>query len=269
MAPTHVQVVEGNPHLRSLLGWHLQQNGYSVHLTANMHQGRDVFLKQRPNLVVIDSDLPDGHGLELCRWLHRQNGPLILFISAENNENHVVKGLGAGADDYLRKPFGIQEFLARIHALERRSRPVLPSQLRYGDLRIDLVQRRVHYNRELVELTPQEFSLIFVLAQAEGKALSRSELLERAWPDNIDNPRTVDTHVLSLRKKIEISPQQPQLIQTVRNVGYRLNLEYLQEPDTVSSSGVGLSSNPRLTPFTQPQQSPLNGDRAVYSRKYR
>ncbi len=228
MDANHVQIVEGNPHLRSLLGWHLQQVGYKVHLTSSMQHGRDVFTKQRPNIVVIDSNLPDGHGLDLCRWIHRQQSPLILFLSAESTEVNVVTGLNSGADDYLRKPFGIQEFLARIEALSRRTQQILPSQLRYGDLRIDLVQRRVHYNHELVELTPQEFSLIYVLAQAQGLALSRSDLLERAWPENIDNPRTVDTHILSLRKKIELDPQQPQLIQTIRNVGYRLNLEYLK-----------------------------------------
>lgn len=230
MESTHVLIVEGNPHLRSLLGWHLQQKQFSVHLTSTMQQGRDVFVKQQPGIVVIDSELPDGQGLDLCKWIHRLKSAKILLISAEVEEKSIVKGLSAGADDYLRKPFGIQEFLARMQALSRRSNPSLPSQLRYGRLRIDLVQRRAHSNNELVDLTPQEFSLLYVLAQSEGLALSRKELLERAWPDKIDNPRTVDTHVLSLRKKIEFDPQQPQVIQTVRNVGYRLNLEFLKRP---------------------------------------
>ncbi|MFM7352608.1 MAG: winged helix-turn-helix domain-containing protein, partial [Microcystis aeruginosa] len=95
--------------------------------------------------------------------------------------------------------------------------------LDYGDMKIDLAQRRVQCYGEFIELTPQEFSLIYVLAQAEGIPLSRSELLRRAWPDAIDNPRTIDTHILSLRKKIEIDPRKPSLIQTVRNVGYRFN----------------------------------------------
>ena len=247
MESTHVQVVEGNPHLRSLLGWHLQQKQFIVHLTGNMQQGRDSFMKNQPNIVVIDSDLPDGHGLELCKWLSRHKSTKILLISAESEESQIVNGLASGADDYLRKPFGIQEFLARIQALGRRSSPKLPSQLRYGKLKIDLVQRRAHSNNELVDLTPQEFSLLYVLAQSEGLALTRKELLQRAWPDKIDNPRTVDTHILSLRKKIEFDPQQPQVIQTVRNVGYRLNLEFLTKPAPVappvsrppSSSGYG------------------------------
>jgi two-component system, OmpR family, response regulator len=224
---THIEIVEGNPHLRSLLGWHLQQSGYTVHLTSGIRQAREVYARQQPDIVVVDTDVSDGDGLDFCRWLYRQQRPIIMMLSASAGEVDVVEGLKSGADDFLKKPFGIQEFLARAEALSRRCRSALPIQLRYGELRIDLVQRRVHYNQELVDLTPQEFSLLYILVQAEGVALSRLELLQRAWPENIDNPRTVDTHVLSLRKKLELDPQQPQLIQTVRNVGYRLNLEFL------------------------------------------
>jgi two-component system OmpR family response regulator len=113
--------------------------------------------------------------------------------------------------------------------------------LDYGDLKIDLVQRRVQYLGESIDLTPQEFSLLYILTQAEGNALSRTELLRRAWPEAIDNPRTIDTHVLSLRKKIETDPRKPSLIQTVRNVGYRFNVEALEE-----GSSQGLSEPSRL-----------------------
>ncbi|AFY65822.1 response regulator transcription factor [Geitlerinema sp. PCC 7407] len=224
MASVCIQIIEGNPHLRSLLGWHLQQVGYWVHLSAEIQQAREVFLARQPSLVILDSELTGGDGLEFCRWLQHQQRSLILMLSARNSEADIVAGLKAGADDYLTKPFGMQEFLARVEALTRRSRSTVPpSSLDYGDLQIDLVQRRVRYKGEFVDLTPQEFSLLFVLAQADGMPLTRSELLRRAWPDAIDNPRTVDTHVLSLRKKIEIDPRQPSLIQTVRNVGYRFN----------------------------------------------
>ena len=151
------------------------------------------------------------------------------MLSARNTESDIVAGLKAGADDYLTKPFGMQEFMARIEALIRRVRTTAaPISLEYGDLKIDLVQRRVRFKDEFIDLTPQEFSLLYVLAQAEGLPLSRSELLRRAWPDAIDNPRTIDTHVLSLRKKIETDPRQPSLIQTVRNVGYRFNPVVIQ-----------------------------------------
>jgi two-component system, OmpR family, response regulator len=221
-----IQIVEGNPHLRSLLGWHLQQVGYWVHQSADLQQAREVFQTRQPHLVILDSELPDGDGIEFCRWLQQQQQSLILVLSARNAEADIVAGLKAGADDYLTKPFGMQEFLARVEALTRRSRTTnAPATLDYGDLKVDLVQRRVRLKHELIELTPQEFSLLYVLAQAGGLPLSRSELLRKAWPDEIDNHRTVDTHILSLRKKIETDPRQPSIIQTVRNVGYRFNVE--------------------------------------------
>lgn len=228
MGSVGIQIVEGNPHLRSLLGWHLQQAGYRVHQSASLYQAREVFLMRQPTLVILDSEVSDGDALEFCGWLHRQQMPFILMLSARNTEADIVGGLKAGADDYLTKPFGIQEFLARVEALTRRHRATTPpAYLDYGDLKIDLVQRRVRFKEELIDLTPQEFSLLYVLAQANGMPLSRSELLHRAWPDAIDNPRTIDTHVLSLRKKLETDPRQPSLIQTVRNVGYRFNPEFL------------------------------------------
>ncbi len=227
-----IQIVEGNPHLRSLLGWHLQQSGYSVYQSADLHQALEVFHHRQPALIILDSELPDGDGVEFCRWL-RQQQSLILMLSARSSEADIVQGLRAGADDYLTKPFGMQEFLARVEALTRRRMAALPpASLDCGDLHIDLVHRRVRFKGELIELTPQEFSLLYVLAQAGGMPLSRSELLQRAWPDEIDNPRTVDTHILSLRKKVEMDPRQPNLIQTVRNVGYRLNLESLSPKAT-------------------------------------
>lgn len=228
MGASCIQIVEGNPHLRSLLGWHLQQAGYWVYQAADIRQARDVFQNRQPSLVILDSELPDGDGIEFCRWLSQQQLALILMLSARTTEADIVTGLRAGADDYLTKPFGMQEFLARVEALIRRSKVTAPpASLDYGDLKIDLVHRRVRFKGDLIDLTPQEFSLLYVLAQAGGLPLSRSELLRRAWPDEIDNPRTVDTHVLSLRKKVETDPRQPNLIQTVRNVGYRFNLELL------------------------------------------
>ena len=151
--------------------------------------------------------------MELCHWLYNQQKPLILLLSARSSELDIVNGLKTGADDYLTKPFGMQEFLARVEALIRRMRVnSAPLSIDYNDLKIDLVQRRVQVRGEFIELTPQEFSLLYVLAQAEGNPLSRADLLRRAWPD----------------------ARQPNLIQTVRNVGYRLN-PILIEHKVVSS----------------------------------
>ncbi|MGP0127962.1 MAG: response regulator transcription factor [cyanobacterium endosymbiont of Rhopalodia musculus] len=259
----YIAIVEGNPHLRSLLGWHLQQAGYMAQQWANLQQARHAFVHRLPSLVILDSDLPDGDGIELCQWLHNQRQSLILILSARTSEKDIVKGLNSGADDYLTKPFGMQEFMARVEALIRRLRVAsAPLYLDYGDLKIDLVQRRVQYRGDFVDLTPQEFSLLYVLAQAEGNPLSRSELLQRAWPEAIDNPRTIDTHVLSLRKKIETDPRQPSLIQTVRNVGYRFNPEVLHDSPSTSPAAPPIgtqvnlhSHNPTSSNKTNPRLS--------------
>lgn len=251
MISAHISIVESNPHLRSLLGWHLQQAGYTVSQSASLQQGRDAFYRHQPALVIIDSDLPDGDGLELSHWLYQQQKSLILLLSARNNEQDIVRGLKTGADDYLTKPFGMQEFLARVEALLRRMRITnsVPLSMECNDLKIDLAQRRVQLQGNYIELTPQEFSLLYVLAQAEGKPLSRSELLQRAWPDAIDNPRTVDTHVLSLRKKIELNPRQPNIIQTVRNVGYRFNPELMENTVNSSEAKMPTPVSPSLSRF--------------------
>ncbi|MEM7758520.1 MAG: response regulator transcription factor [Cyanobacteria bacterium P01_A01_bin.40] len=248
MVSAHISIVESNPHLRSLLGWHLQQSGYIVSQSASLQQGRDAFYRHQPTLVIIDSDLPDGDGLELSHWLYQQQKSLILLLSARSGEQDIVRGLKTGADDYLTKPFGMQEFLARVEALVRRMRlnGSVPLSMECRDLKIDLAQRRVQLKGNFIELTPQEFSLLYVLAQAEGNPLSRSELLHRAWPDAIDNPRTVDTHVLSLRKKIESNPRQPNIIQTVRNVGYCFNPELIEAQDNSLKKQVSVGNQSQV-----------------------
>jgi two-component system, OmpR family, response regulator len=255
IANLHIEIVEGNPHLRSLLGWHLQQAGYTVYLAANSQQAQEIYQAKQPDLVVLDADLPDSNGLELCRWFARQQ-IVIFMLSARNGEMEIVAGLKAGADDYLSKPFGMQEFLARVERFNRRNQPVPPASLKYGDLRIDLVQRRVHCREELVDLTPQEFGLLYVLIQAGGQPLSRQDLLQRAWPEEIDNPRTVDTHVLSLRKKVEVNPQKPRLIQTVRNVGYRFSFDHLSLAKPSAQPGTSLQSLTKIPDRDAPRVNP-------------
>ena len=253
MSSIHVQIVESNPHLRSLLGWHLQQVGYQVQQSADLRQAREGVKGDLADLIILDSDMSDGDGIEFCRWLRSQHPTLVLILSAHNTEADVVRGLKAGADDYLTKPFGMQELLARVEALIRRTRTAAaPASLNYGAINIDLVHRRVQRHNEFVDLTPQEFSLLYVLAQANGTALSRTELLRRAWPDAIDNHRTVDTHVLSLRKKIEADPRQPSVIQTVRNVGYRFNADQFGQGVEDMSSPIPLSELGSPIPLARP-----------------
>jgi two-component system, OmpR family, response regulator len=216
-----IHIVEGNHNLRSLLAWHLQQAGHQVQQSSTIAQAHQSCARELPTLAIVDSDLPDGEGIEFCQWLYPQGNSLILMLSARIREIDLVTALEAGVDDYLKKPFGMPEFLARVAALLRRNRTIttIPTDMTYGDLRIDLVRRCIYLRDRSIDLSPQEFSLLYVLAQANGRPVHRSELLKRAWDIDVDNPRTVDSHVLSLRKKLG----HPDPIETVRKVGYRLN----------------------------------------------
>ena len=189
--------------------------------SSTLAQAYQCCTQQLPTLAIVDSDLPDGEGIEFCQWLYPQGNSLMLMLSARIREIDLVNALQAGVDDYLKKPFGMPEFLARVAALLRRSRSMttIPTDMTCGDLRIDPVRRCIYLRNRSIDLSPQEFSLIYVLAQANGRPVHRSELLKRAWDINVDNSRTVDSHVLSLRKKLG----HPDPIETVRKVGYRLN----------------------------------------------
>jgi two-component system, OmpR family, response regulator len=231
-----IHVIEGNHNLRSLLTWHLHQAGYHVQQSATLAQAYQQCDRELPTLAIVDSDLPDGEGVEFCEWLYPRGNSLILMLSARIRDIDLVSALQAGVDDYLKKPFGMPEFLARVAALLRRTRGMttIPTEMTYGHLRIDLVRRCLYLSDKAqglsqalhpqklletrIDLSPQEFSLLYVLAQANGRPVHRRELLKRAW-DDIDNPRTVDSHVLSLRKKLG----HPDPIETVRKIGYRLN----------------------------------------------
>ncbi len=220
MHSLQVQVIESNPHLRSLLRWHLQQMGHTVQATADLQQARLGLQTAATHLIVLDADLI--YARELCQWVHRQLDSLVFVLGSSTAEADVLAWFQAGSDDYLSKPMNMQIFMARFRALARRWQRQTPAAcITCGSLRMDLVQRQVFVDNQMIDLTPQEFSLLFVLVQASGECLNRSELLQRAWSNTIDNPRTVDTHILSLRKKLEHDPAHPVMIQTVRSVGYR------------------------------------------------
>jgi two-component system, OmpR family, response regulator len=217
-----IAVVVGNQNLRSVLVVQLQQQGYRVQHTASMVASKNHLVAFQPELVVVDYDLADGDGLELCEWIQIHTDALILMVSTRLDESEISAAL-AVADDYLKKPFGMKEFLARVAALLRRSSSRrLPSEIVRGDLRIDMVRRRVFFAQESIELTPQEFSLLYVLLQSPDAPIERAELLRRAWDDHMgsSSSRTVDTHVLSLRKKLK----DPEIIQTIRQMGYQIHL---------------------------------------------
>jgi two-component system, OmpR family, response regulator len=215
-----IAVVVGNQNLRSVLVAQLQQQEHRVQHTASMVAAKTHLLEFQPDLVVVDYDLADGNGLELCEWIQIHTDALILMVSTRLEESDISASL-AVADDYLKKPFGMKEFLARVSAILRRSSSRrLPSEIVRGDLRIDMVRRRVFFAQKSIDLTPQEFSLLYVLLQSPDEPIERSELLRRAWDEHMGGSRTVDTHILSLRKKL----QDPDIIQTIRQMGYQIHI---------------------------------------------
>jgi two-component system, OmpR family, response regulator len=215
-----IAVVVGNQNLRSVLVAQLQQQGYRVQHTASMVAAKAHLIEFQPEMVVVDYDLSDGNGLELCEWIQIHTNALILMISTRLEESAIETAL-AVADDYLKKPFGMKEFLARVAAILRRSSSRrLPSEIVRGSLRIDMVRRRVYFDQESIDLTPQEFSLLYVLLQSPDEPIDRPELLRRAWDEHMGGSRTVDTHILALRKKLKA----PEIIQTIRQMGYQIHL---------------------------------------------
>jgi DNA-binding response OmpR family regulator len=221
-----IVVAEDERDLNTLVRRHLEDEGHRV---VQVYDGAEAVLavrRERPDLLVLDWMMPKLDGLEVCRRVRRESIVPILMLTARSEEIDRVLGLEVGADDYLVKPFGIRELLARVHALLRRVELFreagndTPPVLTAGPLQIDLAQHTVTVDGDGVELTPKEFDLLALLVRNPGRAFARDYLLEKVWGyDYAGFDRTVDTHVLRLRKKLGESGDQ---IETVWGVGYRL-----------------------------------------------
>jgi two-component system, OmpR family, alkaline phosphatase synthesis response regulator PhoP len=205
----------------------LEQEGYEVEVARDGRCGLELARSWAPDLIVLDLMLPELDGLHVLRAL-RQEGRAtpVLVLTARGQESDKVLGLKLGGDDYVTKPFGLLELLARVEALLRRSDPP-PSDgdalHRFGDVELREGSRTVRRAGELVELTPKEYELLLVLLRARGDVVSRHELLRRVWGYRADvATRTLDTHVGELRRKLEPEVSTPRHILTVRKVGYRL-----------------------------------------------
>lgn len=222
-----ILVVDDEELIQELLRFNLEKEGYQVLTAFDGAQALNVIEESRPDLVLLDIMLPGMNGLEVCNQL-RLNPKFrdlpVIMLTAKGEEIDKVVGLEIGADDYLTKPFSPRELLARIRARLRRLKPVEEENvLLRGDLRIDLDRFRVSIRGEEVELTPKEFELLRVLSAHPGKVYSRDELLERVWSyEYAGDTRTVDVHVRHLRQKVEKDPSNPEYIETLRGIGYRL-----------------------------------------------
>ena len=222
-APLKVLVVDDEPPIRKLLRMGLSTQGYEILEAPNGKASLDL-LSQNPDLVILDLGLPDMQGLELLRMMRARNEAVpIVVLSSRGDEVGKVQALDLGADDYITKPFGMDELLARMRAAFRHQLQVHGERpiFRTGDLSVDLVRRIVKVADREVKLSPKEYDLLRVLVQHAGKVLTHKFLLGELW-DNLTDAQYLRVYVRQLRQKIEADPEQPQFIVTETGIGYRL-----------------------------------------------
>lgn len=224
-----ILVVDDEPSISTLVEFNLKLAGYEVHCVYDGEAVFEALPVFRPDLVVLDLMLPKLDGIQVCRKI-RSEGNLvpIIMLTALQDLSDKIAGLDNGADDYMTKPFSPQELVARIHAILRRNQslPAVNGQspFRIGPLLVKPDQREVYVDEKPVDLTPKEFELLLFLCRHSGKVLSRQQLLHGVWDYHfLGDTRIVDVHISHLRDKIESNARSPELIVTIRNVGYKLN----------------------------------------------
>ena len=223
---TRVLIVEDNDDLAFGLRNNLEIEGYAVDVAGDGPSGLDAARRARPDLVVLDLMLPGLDGYRVLRQLRDDGLTMpVLILTAKGEEADKVRGFRLGADDYVTKPFGVLELLARVEALLRRTRPAAPGGgERFGDVEVDRATRIVRRDGQPVSLTPMEFDLLVALIDRRGAVATRLELLSQVWGhSSAVMTRTVDTHIGELRRKLEADPSAPRHILTVRKAGYRLD----------------------------------------------
>jgi DNA-binding response OmpR family regulator len=222
-----IVVVEDEATLADTLVYNLKEEGYDVVAADNGEDGLTAIRSELPDLIILDIMLPRLDGLSVCRIVRKDAGTQhipIIMLTARGTEVDKIVGLESGADDYITKPFGLGEFLARVRAVMRRSpgRPTVQDELIATDLRVDLTGRRVFRGSDELHLSHKEFDLLSELMRNQGAVLSRDLILTKVWGyEYFGDKRTVDVHIRWLREKIEEDPSNPQRIVTVRGVGYR------------------------------------------------
>ncbi len=223
---TRILLVDDERSIQTLLSYPLRKDGYHVTSARDGREALQRFDEARFDLVVLDLMLPQMDGVEVCRELRARSPVPIIMLTAKGGEMDKVAGLEVGADDYITKPFSMREFRSRVKAALRRSRMVAepPSEetIERDELTVDFERRMVTLCDEEIGVTYVEFEILAALARSPGRVLSRETLLEHVWGDSeYRDPRTVDVHIRHLREKLETDPKEPQLLLTVRGVGYR------------------------------------------------
>jgi DNA-binding response OmpR family regulator len=223
-----VLVVEDDPSIAIGLRINLESEGYIVHVAEDGEDGLELARTIEPDLIVLDVMLPKRNGLEVLHDLRAEGRTMpIIILSAKAAEMDKVAGLELGAEDYVAKPFSLAELLARVRAALRRGHAPATSVRRmisFGEVEVDVEARNVKRRGEHVEMTAREFDVLVCLINERGRVLSRDDIFRRVWgPKHHGTPRTVDNFIQQLRAKLELDPQEPIHIQTVRGVGYRFD----------------------------------------------
>ena len=223
MPGSSVLIIEDDPALRRGLKDNFAAREYRVQLAQDGREGLAAALAHAPDLIVLDIMLPKLNGYEICRAVRAKGLEMpIIMLTAKGQEEDIIRGLELGADDYVTKPFSIRELLARAQAFLRRQRAAAEAVLPFGDCKLDFVAHKLFRHGKEVSLTTKEFRLLEFLARRPGRALTRDQILDAVWGnDIIVNDRSVDRCVTTLRAKIEVDPHDPTFIQTIRDIGYR------------------------------------------------
>lgn len=223
MTGPRILVIDDEPQIRRALDIALRGHGYDVLLAEQSSAALVQLASHPPDLVILDLMLPDFDGLSLLRELRSWSDIPVIVLSARGEEATKIEALDLGADDYLTKPFGIGELLARVRALLRRGKEVTPSTLEFGEIEIDLANHRVTRSGREVHLTPTEFDLLAALAHNRGKLMTHRQLLQQVWGSYAtENVQQLRVYISYLRTKLERDPHAPTLILTEPGVGYRL-----------------------------------------------
>ena len=219
-------IIEDEPSIIQLVQHNLEKNGFLVSSSLNGNDGLKELKKFQPDLLLLDWMLPDLSGIEICKNIRKDNSfknlPVIM-LTAKGEEEDKIKGLDSGVDDYLTKPFSFNELMARIKAVLRRSNPnTVSDNLKFDDLMLDRIEKRVFRDGHEIKLGPTEFRLLEFFLTNPKRVYSRDQILESVWPNNVNvESRTIDVHIRRLRQSVNLKNKR-ELIRTVRSSGYSL-----------------------------------------------
>ncbi|AEQ06078.1 response regulator transcription factor [Corynebacterium pseudotuberculosis] len=224
--PQKILVVDDDPAISEMLTIVLEAEGFNTVAVTDGALAVETFNREEPDLVLLDLMLPGMNGIDICRLIRQNSTVPIVMLTAKTDTVDVVLGLETGADDYITKPFKPKELIARLRARLRRTDDSPADVIEISDLAIDVPGHMVSRGREVIQLTPLEFDLLLELASKPGQVFTREELLQKVWGyRNASDTRLVNVHVQRLRAKIEKDPENPQIVLTVRGVGYKTGQE--------------------------------------------